>query len=71
VSHEYFSAEDTIRELRKVSEAVATAIQYHVRKNEANAALHCSPTVLHSPLTVKLQAASLILDRLIGDDEDA
>lgn len=68
MSHEYFSAEDTIRELTKVREAVNLAIEYHTKTNEANAALHCSPNVLHSPLTSKLQAAGLTLDRLIGDN---
>jgi hypothetical protein len=68
VSHEYFSADDTIRELCKIREAVDLAIEYHSKTSEANAALHWSPNVLYSPLVSKLRSAGLTLDRLIGDN---
>jgi hypothetical protein len=70
--YEYFSADDTIRECRKVREALDLAIEYHTKTSEANAALHCSPNVLYSPLVGKLLTARFTLDRLIGDgDPDA
>jgi hypothetical protein len=53
------------RELRKVLEAVSLAASYHVKINEANSKLHCSETVLHSPMTNKLILAQQSLERIL------
>lgn len=62
---------DLIRDLEKIEEAVTTALEHHKLQNEANAKLHCSDTVLYSPLTVKLATAKQVaraqLDRLRSD----
>lgn len=60
--------EDQVRELKKVLEAVSLAAKYHTKINEANSALHCSETVLHSPMTNKLILAQQSLERMLQDD---
>lgn len=40
-------------------------------QNKRDTGLHCSPTVMYTPLVSKLQNARYTLDRLIGDEEDA
>lgn len=61
-------SEDLIRELKKVQEAVTLAAEYHTKINEANSKLHCSETVLHSPMTNKLILAQQSLERILKDD---
>ena len=56
---------DLVRELEKIREAVTLAVEHHEKANESNAALHASPKVLYSPLTVKLQQADASLIGLI------
>lgn len=57
-------SDDQVRELKKVLEAVSLAVEYHTKINEANSKLHCSETVLHSPLTNKLILAKQSLERM-------
>jgi hypothetical protein len=56
--------DDIQRELDKIKEAVDLAVTYHEKDNEKNAALHCSPKVLYSPLTARLQIAQQTLRNL-------
>lgn len=58
-------SDDLTRELKKVLEAVSLATEYHVKINEANSKLHCSETVLHSPMTNKLILAKQSLERIL------
>lgn len=60
-------SEDVKRELTKVLEAVDLASEYHIKINEANSKLHCSETVLHSPMTTKLILAKQSLERILND----
>jgi hypothetical protein len=61
-------SDDQVRELRKVLEAVSLAADYHTKINEANSKLHCSETVLHSPLTNKLMLAKQSLERILNEE---
>ncbi len=61
-------SEDQTRELKKVLEAVTLAADYHTKINEANSKLHCSDTVLHSPMTNKLIMAKQSLERMLQND---
>lgn len=61
--------EDQTRELKKVLEAVTLASEYHTKINEANSKLHCSDTVLHSPMTNKLILAKQSLERLLENEQ--
>lgn len=49
--------ENALRELTKIEDAVRLALDYHTLTNEANAKLHGSDKVMHSPLTSKLDLA--------------
>jgi len=60
-------SDDMKRELKKVLEAVSLASEYHIKINEANSRLHCSDTVLHSPMTNKLILAKQSLKRILND----
>jgi hypothetical protein len=60
--------EDQTRELKKVLEAVSLAARYHTKINEANSTLHCSETVLHSPMTNKLILAQQSLERMLENE---
>ena len=60
-------SEDVKIELTKVLEAVDLASEYHIKINEANSKLHCSETVLHSPMTTKLILAKQSLERILND----
>lgn len=60
--------DDQKRELKKVLEAVSLAARYHTKINEANSALHCSDTVLHSPMTNKLILAQQSLERILSNE---
>lgn len=59
--------DDLKRELKKVQEAVDLAAEYHIKINEANSKLHCSDSVLHSPMTTKLILAKQSLERILND----
>lgn len=61
--------ENKTRELKKVLEALKLAKEYFMKTNEANRALHCSETVLYSPLTTKLILAEETLNNLINENE--
>lgn len=58
--------DDLKRELLKIQEAVNLAAEYHIKINEANSRLHCSETVLHSPMTNKLILARQSLERILN-----
>lgn len=58
-------SDNDTRELQKVLEAVKLAAEYHTHINEANSKLHCSETVLHSPMTNKLILAQQSLERML------
>lgn len=58
---------DLKRELVKILEAVSLAEEYHTKINEANSKLHCSSTVLYSPMTTKLILAKKSLERIINE----
>jgi len=62
------SKEDLEREHKKILEAVTLAADYHTKINEANSKLHCSDTVLHSPMTNKLILAKQSLERILEND---
>lgn len=61
-------SDDLKRELQKIQEAVSLAAEYHIKINEANSKLHCSETVLHSPMTNKLILAKQSLERILSND---
>lgn len=62
--------DDLKRELKKVLEAVSLASDYHTKINEANSKLHCSETVLHSPMTNKLILAKQSLERILDEESN-
>lgn len=68
------SLEDYDRELQKALDTLNQVDKYLSAMNESNAALHCSSTIIHSPLTMKvkgtiinLEAVRLRLD--VGPDQ--
>lgn len=48
---------DALRELEKIEDALSWAEKHFEKTSEANAALHCSPKVMYSPLAGKVSAA--------------
>lgn len=63
-------AVDLVRELKKYQEAIQASLSYLKKQNEANALLHLSNEVLHSPLTTKMGVALLGISGLIDRLED-
>lgn len=57
-------ADDALRELDKVDLALTKVVDYLTKKNESNAALHLSDTVLPSPLTINAINATQSVARL-------
>lgn len=56
---------DIQREVAKIQDALEVAIQHHIHRDQANAALHLSGgNVRYSPLTTTLLTAKESADRL-------